>query len=207
MSKQRRVRQGEIGEPVAGRGKPDRWEAKRQRFADQQRGSAGQGRPLSPTFYITVGAILVGVIFVGLMTFRGSGPGSASAAPLQQVPAGTAATEGGKVSISAEEVTSKKLVAWDYKKGNVTTPLLAYATPSGTLKVASRMCEPCNSTSFRVEGDQLVCNACGSRWELESSKGISGGCLNYPPEVLPSSLVDGKLVVDEEKVASWKPRV
>lgn len=132
---------------------------------------------------------------------------SASAAPIQQVAATTAVTENGQVAISRDEVESRKLVAWNYKQGTITTPLLAYVTPSGAVKVATRMCEPCNSTSFRTEGDQLVCNACGSRWELETSKGIAGGCQSYPPEVLPSQVVDGKIVVDEQKVATWKPRV
>ncbi len=202
MSK-RKVRSADYEEPAAGRGRSDRWEGKRRRFADEQRGGS---RPLGSRFYLTVGVIGLVVIFVGLMTFQNTGTPNASAAALQQVSASTAATEGGKVSISLDEVTSKKLVAWDYKKGSVTTPLLAYTTPSGAVKVASRMCEPCNSTSFRVEGTQLVCNACGSRWELESSKGISGGCQAYPPEVFPASVVDGKIVVDEEKVATWKPR-
>ncbi|MGE5617778.1 MAG: Fe-S-containing protein [Sphingomonadaceae bacterium] len=201
MSK-RKVRAGDYEGPAAGWDRSDRWEAKRRRFAEERRGP----RPLGPRFYLTAGVIGLVVVFVGLMTFQNTGTAGPSAAALQQQPASTAATEGGKVSISVQEVTSKKLVAWDYKKGNITTPLLAYTTPSGAVKVASRMCEPCNSTSFRVEGTQLVCNACGSRWELENSKGISGGCQAYPPEVLPSSVVDGKVVVDEEKVSTWKPR-
>ena len=198
-------RQGDYGEPAGGRDRSDRWEDKRRRFADERRGGSG----LSPRFYVTVGVVALVIVFVGLMTFRNSGTTTPTAAAgvLQQVPASTAATENGKVGITVQEVTQKKLVAWDYKKGNNTTPLLAYTTPSGVVKVATRMCEPCNSTNFHLEGNQLVCNACGSRWDLESSRGISGGCQAYPPEVLPSSVVDGKITVDEQKVATWKPRV
>lgn len=146
-------------------------------------------------------------VIVGVTFFNSAGAKRASAAPIQQLPATTAVTESGRVAISQEEVMSRKLVAWNYKQGTVTTPLLAYVTPTGAFKVAARMCEPCNSTSFRIEGDQLVCNACGSRWELETSKGVAGGCQGYPPEVLPSEVIDGKIVVDEQKVATWKPRV
>lgn len=204
MSRKRRATPGAPAEGSSAFDGSDRWAEKRQRFAGQRSGQR-EARPLRATTFVTVGVLAAIVLFVGVMTFGSSG--GASAAPIQQVAATTAGTEGGRVSISAEEVAVKKLVAWDYKKGNVMTPLLAYVTPSGSLKVATRMCEPCNSTSFRVEGNQLVCNACGSRWELETSRGISGGCQGYPPEVLPSSLVDGKLVVDEAKVAGWKPRV
>jgi uncharacterized protein len=189
----------------ATQGRSDRWEEKRRRFEPPQE---PRKKPLRATLYVTIGAIVLGVVFVGLMTVRNSSSNpTASAATLQQQPASTAAVEGGKVSFSVQEVSSKKLVAWDYKQGGKTIPLLAYTTPSGAVKVASRMCEPCNSTSFRVEGNQLVCNSCGTRWDLESFKGISGGCQGYPPELLPGNIIDGKITVDEQKVASWKPRV
>jgi len=206
VSKPRRDPRIDQNDPAQGRS--DRWEEKRRRFETQQQNKAGHRRPLRATLYVTIGAIVLGIIFVGVMTFRNSAPATASApgATLQQVPATTAATEAGKVSFSVQEVSTKKLVAWDYKDGGKTIPLLAYTTPSGVVKVATRMCEPCNSTSFRVEGNQLVCNSCGTRWDLESFKGISGGCQGYPPEQLTSSIVDGKISVDEQKVATWKPR-
>lgn len=183
----------------------DRREEKRRRFEDKP---SGKSRSFKPGFFITVGAVVAVAVFVLTSSFANkAGPAAVAASTLQQVPAATAAREGGKVSILAQEVTEKKLVAWDYKEGSKTVPLLAYTTPSGALKLASRMCEPCNSTSFHVEGTQLVCNSCGSRWELENSKGVSGGCLTYPPEVFPSSVVDGKLSVDEQAVAKWVRRV
>jgi uncharacterized membrane protein len=190
-------------DPAAGRGRPDCWEEKRRRFAAERQGSRGLG----PRFFVTTGVATILMVFVALMTFRNTSTPPASAAVLQQVPASTATTENGRVGITVQEVTEKKLVAWDYKRGDTTVPLLAYTTPSGAVKIAVRMCEPCNGFSFHIEGDQIVCNTCGTRWDLESSKGISGGCLGYPPEVLPSSVVGGKITVDEQKLASWKPRV
>lgn len=183
----------------------DRWEEKRQRFADE-RYADGRPRRLRTTTYVTIGGILLAVFFIGMMTFRNSESSPAGPA-LQQAAGTTGAVAAGKVTISAEEVQTKRLVAWDYNQGNTKVPLIAYVTPSGAMKVAVRMCEPCNSTSFRVEGTQLVCNACGSRWELETSKGISGGCLGYPPDVLQTTLADGKLLVDEQTVSNWKRRV
>ncbi len=204
MGNKRRARQTAYEEPVGDRGRSDRWEEKRRRFAkEERRGSKG----LRPTFYITLGGILLAVLFVVFMTFRADGTDTASASVLQQAPASTASTEGSRVGISVQEVREKKLVYWDYKDGNKTTPLIAYLAPSGAVKVAIRMCEPCNGYAFRVEGNQIVCNTCGTRWDLESSKGLSGGCQAYPPEVLPSTIADGKITVDEAKVSEWKPRV
>jgi uncharacterized protein len=181
-------------------------DVKRQRFNDRpSRGRSGQG--LRPTTLITIGGVAVVIVFVMMMTFSGnSSPGAVAASAVQMIPATTSGTADGKVYITEQEVREKRLVYWDYKQGSINTPMLAYVTPSGALKMAARVCEPCNGYSFRVEGDHLVCNACGSRWELETSRGISGGCLPYPPDVLESSIVDGRLVVDERIVASWQPR-
>jgi uncharacterized membrane protein len=166
-----------------------------------------QQKGLSPSTILAISGLVLITAIVGVTFLNSAETRRASAAPIQQVAATTAVTENGQVAISQGEVESRKLVAWNYKQEAITTPLLAYVTPAGAVKVATRMCEPCNSTSFRIDGDQLVCNACGSRWDLETSKGIAGGCQGYPPEVLPSEVVDGKIVVDEQKVATWKPRV
>ncbi len=198
-------RKGAGGYDEPGRGRSDRLEEKRQRFANEKRTTS---KGLGPRVYLTVGIIALAVIFVGLMTFQNSNATSAaSAGVLQQIQASTGGVENGKVIISLDEVKSKKLVAWDYKKGNATTALMAYVTPSGATKVAVRVCEPCNGYSFRIEGNQIVCNTCGTRWDLETSKGVSGGCQGYPPDVLPSSIDGGKITVDENRVSSWKSRI
>lgn len=206
MPQRRTYRESNPGQPPNRRESRDSWEEKRRRFADNRGGSRASGGP-SPTTLLTIGGLFLGIAFVVAMTFAGnSSPGATAVSAVQQIPAATGATESGKVSISVQEVAEKKLVYWDYQQGNTKVPLLAYATPSGALKLAARLCEPCNGYSFRVEGTNLVCNTCGTRWDLETSKGISGGCLEYPPEVLPSTLADGKLSADEAKIASWKPR-
>ena len=113
----------------------------------------------------------------------------------------------GKISIPVEEVRKNKLVAFDFQSGGKKVPLTAWVAPSGAIKTAIRMCEPCNSTSFHIEGNQLVCNTCGTRWDLESEKGISGGCTNYPPEPLPSVVDGDNVIIDQGPVLTWKPRV
>lgn len=210
MPEQDRLQQARGGTPASRQDPLNRLEEKRSRFADTSSSSSAHRTRFTPGAVLALVGVLLVATVVGasiLGNSGNSGSRTAPAAPVQQVAATTASTDGGKVSISVEEVSTKKLVAWNYKKDNVTVPLLAYVTPSGATKMAVRMCEPCNSTSFHTEGNLLVCNACGSRWELETSKGVSGGCLGYPPELLPSTIVDGRIVVDEAKIASWKPRV
>jgi uncharacterized membrane protein len=189
----------------------DRLEAKRRRFEGDRNDSKTRSGGIRPSVLITVGAIALAVVFVFLFAFRtgdGGGASAASAATLQQVAATTAAVESGKVTISMDEVKTKKLVYWDYKKANgQTTALMAYVTPSGAVKMAVRLCEPCNGYTFHIEGNQIVCNTCGTRWDLETSKGVSGGCQGYPPDVLKSTIDGSKITVDEATVSSWKARI
>lgn len=208
MSNKRRVQSGATGGTGDG-AQASRLDEKRKRFAEVRSDSRARSGGMRPTTLITIGAIVLVVVFVAVFAFRsGNGSaGTASAATLQQVPASTGAVENGKVTVSVDEVKTKKIVAWDYKSANKTIPLMAYVTPSGAMKIAVRECEPCNGFSFHIEGNQIVCDTCGTRWDLETSKGISGGCQGYPPDVLSSSIVGGKITVDESKVASWAPRV
>ena len=113
----------------------------------------------------------------------------------------------GVLEIPLEVVKEKKIVSFSYgNKGNQ-LPLMAYITPKGMLVTAVSMCEPCKSTKFHIEGNNMVCNACGTRWDLESLNGISGGCLQYPPDVIGHTIQDGKVKINETDILNWKPRV
>jgi len=113
----------------------------------------------------------------------------------------------GSIEIPVDIVKDKKIVYFEYSKGGKKVPLMAYITPSGKLVTAVSMCEPCRSTKFHIEGDEMVCNACGTRWTLEGLQGVSGGCLAYPPDVVAHTLEGGKVKIQDAIVLAWKPRV
>ena len=115
--------------------------------------------------------------------------------------------ENGKISIPLNVVKEKKMVRFDYKGNGTIVPLLSYITGSGRVVTAVSMCEPCRSTRFHINDKKLVCNACGTEWNLETFKGIQGGCLNYPPDVIPSTIVKDLIQIDEKTVTQWRPRV
>ena len=115
--------------------------------------------------------------------------------------------ENGKISIPLDVVIEKKMVRFEYEGNGVNIPLLSYITPAGKVVTAVSMCEPCRSTRFHIQDKTLVCNACNTEWNLETLKGIQGGCLNYPPDVIPSTIVKNRIQIDEKIVTQWKPRV
>jgi uncharacterized membrane protein len=115
--------------------------------------------------------------------------------------------ENGKILIPLDVVTEKKIVRFEYEGHGLRIPLLSYITMAGRVVTAISMCEPCRSTRFHIKDKTLVCNACYTEWNLESLKGIKGGCMDYPPEIIPSTVEKGKILIDEKVVLDWKPRV
>ena len=117
-----------------------------------------------------------------------------------------AKVEKGKISIPLDLVKEKKMVRFEYEGNGVKIPLLAYVTLAGRVVTAISMCEPCRSTRFHIQDKTLVCNACNTEWSLETLKGIQGGCVNYPPEVIPSTVEKDRVLIEEKVVLGWKPR-
>jgi uncharacterized membrane protein len=179
--------------------------ARREKFVQAERKSGSNSfHPL----YVVIPALVL-VIVGSVLYFQNralAGAGGPATQVYDEVPI-EYTSAGGKIRISADEVRKNKLVTFDYVKDGTTVPLTAWECPCGdTLKVAVRVCEPCNGYSFRREGVNLVCNTCGTKWDLETLKGISGGCTKYPPDVLPSLITGNTMEVDEAAVLAWKPR-
>ena len=117
-----------------------------------------------------------------------------------------AKVENGKISIPLDVLKEKKMVRFEYEGKGAKIPLLAYVTLAGRVVTAISMCEPCRSTRFHIQDKTLVCNACATEWTLETLKGIQGGCMNYPPEVIPSTVEKDRVLIEEKVVLGWKPR-
>jgi uncharacterized membrane protein len=117
-----------------------------------------------------------------------------------------ARAEDGKISIPVDILKEKKMIRFEYEGHGVKVPLLAYVTPDGRVVTAVSMCEPCRSTRFHIEGKAIVCDTCATEWDLETLKGIKGGCVNYPPQVISSTVEKDRIVIEEKAVLDWKPR-
>ena len=127
-------------------------------------------------------------------------------------------TGAGTVTLSVAEVTSKRIggfvysrstpmpAGYDSVEGNG-LPLLAYVSPSGRLVVATSMCEPCHSYVFHIEGNELVCNTCLTRWDLNTLEGVEGGCLDYPPKEVTATVSGDVIEIDQSELEAWTPRI
>ena len=97
--------------------------------------------------------------------------------------------ENGKAIVTTLSTVKEKKFIWtEYKANGKMVPLTAFAQPDGKVMVAVSFCEPCKGETFHITGNQIVCNVCGTVWDLQTLKGISGGCQTYPPEALTNLL-------------------
>ena len=112
----------------------------------------------------------------------------------------------GRISIPLDLVRQKKIVRFEYANNGIRIPLLAYVTLSGRVVTAISMCEPCRASRFHIRDKVLVCDACNTEWNLDTLKGVSGDCMNSPPEVIPSTVEKESVLIQEKSVLGWKPR-
>jgi len=189
-------------------------ESKNHKFTQPKKSKAG--------LYSIVGIVAVLVIVGSYFVFGNSNKSSASV--------NAAADTGQKVNYSANDnleqtvldskvengkelvttlstVKEKKFIRTDYKANGKTVPLTAFIQPDGKVMVAVSFCEPCKGSSFHISGNQLICNTCGTTWDLQTLKGISGGCQTYPPQALTYSLNGDKLELPQAVLDAWAPRV
>lgn len=174
--------------------------------------------------YFVIG--LVGIIIIAVAAYYFTKPKNGDAGlynagavnytgktlQMTKIPADIA---GGKVTVNLQEIKDKQMVTFDVPGISFTLnngskfdylPILAYVSPQGNVVMATSLCEPCSGTSFRIEGDQLACNACDTRWSLDGLQGISGGCMTYPPETVKYTVEGDKLIIDEALLKNWQPR-
>ena len=114
---------------------------------------------------------------------------------------------GGKISVPLDLVLARKFVAFSYEDSRTSVPLLAYVSGEGKIVTAVSMCEPCNSRRFHIQGGEIVCNSCGTKWKINTMEAISGSCGKYPPDVVPNTIAGNEIIIDEETVAQWQRRI
>lgn len=116
--------------------------------------------------------------------------------------------ENGKAIVTTLSTLKEKKFIWtEYKANGKRIPLTAFIQPDGKVMMAVSFCEPCKGETFHITGNQIVCNVCGTVWDLQTLKGISGGCLTYPPEALTYSLNGDNLEIPQSVLDAWVPRV
>jgi len=126
---------------------------------------------------------------------------------LEQTKVESKVENGQAIVTTLSAVKENKFIWTEYKANGKRIPLTAFIQPDGKVMVAVSFCEPCKGETFHIIGNQIVCNVCGTVWDLQTLKGISGGCQSYPPEALTYSLNGDNLEIPQSILDAWAPRV
>ncbi len=118
-----------------------------------------------------------------------------------------ATVSGDEIRIPLSTVEKEKIVAFEYSDGMSTVPLLAFISSEGKLVTSYRMCEPCNSRTYSIDGDRLSCGNCETQWSLRNLDGLQGNCQKFPPDPIPSIIRDGMVVISLQIVRAWSTRL
>lgn len=118
------------------------------------------------------------------------------------------------LSIKLEDVMKNRLVSFKYDEkripdGSSTKPLslMAYVTPAGRLFVGTAYCPPCRSDKHFIDKDgTLTCDLCDTKRDLETLKGIKGGCVDYPPDEFNIDISNGMVNIRLSDLDSWSPK-
>lgn len=190
---------------------------------DDKKSKFTQTKKSNTGLFFISGVLVVVVLAVGgfMLSKKPSGTdaGAVNVGPVSYQKAEFAATSaaeaGQDIVLDINQLKTSKTVTFNVPGINFSLangspfdylPLLAYVSPKGNIVVATSLCEPCSGTTFHVEGDELVCNACGTRWTLDDLQGVSGGCTTYPPETVKYTVEADKLIIKKTDLQNWKPR-
>lgn len=88
----------------------------------------------------------------------------------------------GDLRILKSEV-SETVKFYPYKAGKTNMEVLAVKASDGTIRTAFNTCQICFASGrgyYKQQGDELICQNCGNRFQLDQIKKIKGGCNPVP---------------------------
>ncbi len=144
-----------------------------------------------------------------------SQPAPVAPAPVPVIPSTVAATgpvtatplivshDGDAVSIPLSAIAEVVNAEFGISVDERSLDFMAYIV-DGRLYVRASACPPCTSLAYTLDGDELLCEACDSRFDVVTGEGVAGACVDYPKASVPYE-VDGDRVVMKvvDLVRAW----
>ncbi len=102
--------------------------------------------------------------------------------------------DGDTVSVLASDVQKSQNTRFALKTPTGDEYFMVYKL-GDSLYARASVCPPCQSDSFTLSGETLVCDRCGTVFSAKTGAGIKGGCINYPVAGVSYTVTDGKIVM------------
>ncbi len=90
--------------------------------------------------------------------------------------------EDGVVRLPVADLADGRAAFYTYRSGDKTIPFFALRSSDGVIRAAFDACDVCylSRKGYHQEGDEMVCNNCGSRFPSTKINEIEGGCNPAP---------------------------
>jgi uncharacterized membrane protein len=129
---------------------------------------------------------------------------------------GTTVSSGGDLTIQKSEITETAKF-YPYNAGGTNLEILAVKAADGSIRTAFNTCQVCNGSPrayYKQQGDVLICQNCGNRFEMDMIEQERGGCNPIP--IMKDEKTDGgtNIIISEDFIvknknlftANWKTR-
>jgi|GEM_PF-358031 nitrite reductase/ring-hydroxylating ferredoxin subunit len=164
-----------------------------EKHGKRPRKSAGGGKPRN-TRKMAIAGVLIAIIIIAISVVAVSAGGgntndtqSAGGKNTGNIQSNgpisptwiTAETQADAVSISKSELETAGMIHFKVPAENGDLSFMGYQQ-NGEVNIRANVCPPCRSIGFSLDGDELVCDSCGTRFEAATGGGISGACKAFP---------------------------
>ncbi len=103
--------------------------------------------------------------------------------------------EGNTLHIPATEVVGGRMLHFKLSTGQYGEQNFMAYDLGGDKYVRANVCPPCRSVGFSLDGNILVCDSCGTRFEAATGAGISGACKDFPKAQVEHAVSSGDITV------------
>jgi uncharacterized membrane protein len=117
---------------------------------------------------------VVAIVAVAVVSDRGADNPAAEAAPV--------AASGADVKIPVAEISDGQAHFYSYDAGGTEVKYFVMQSKDGEYRAAFDACDVCypNKKGYSQEGDEMVCNNCGQRFDSSRINEVKGGCNPSP---------------------------
>jgi uncharacterized membrane protein len=155
---------------------------------------------------IVVVAVIVIIVVYSIISLsnKGSQVNNQSNITLQNTDIGVAQSDGIVINKNDINNTAK---FYKYTSGNIDMEVMAVKSSDGNIRTALNTCQICYDSGrgyYKQEGDYMVCQNCGNRFNLNQIEKIKGGC--NPVPILAQNKTDNgdTIIISKEYLDSQK---
>lgn len=158
-----------------------------------------------------VAAAVVVVVVVAVSLNTGEAKNAASQQPSGQSVAAAGASQpaegnGPGITVNKKDVTSTATFI-PYEIGNTKMELIAVRADDGTVRTSLNTCQVCWDSGrgyYKQEGNELVCQNCGNRFNINQIEKQKNGCNPVPVTSEEKTENDNTITISGDALATYK---